>query len=422
MAALGLFLHEVRAFRGWTGAFVAGMAFFALDWGVSTWRWGVPWALLGHSQVDALGVAQLAVVGGVPLVSGLLAAIGCALWRAAELRSRESLGCTASCLAGWLALAAFGVPLAEWARPASPSDPAPEVELLMVQPNVPRGERWAEDLQESILRRTASFTERVLEGAKQTPTAILWPENLVTTPLESSPELASALQGWVDRLGVPVITGAARAARSAEPRRYRSSVLWLAPEEGLIAELDKTRAIPILESATEFPGARFVAGAFGGAADWKKVEEESVTGPLRGPFTVTPALCYEALFPGIVEARRAPESVAILNLADDSWTAGEMATRQLAAFATFRAIEQRLPLIRVAHGGLSVVVDELGRTVEALPLDSYASTTVLVSPKPPVTLQERLAILSLPLLAGLGVWWASRAWFARARGGTRDAS
>ena len=253
-----------------------------------------------------------------------------------------------------------GDSLAQWARPAGSGDRAEEVRLLLVQPNIPRGERWADELQLSILRRTALFTEQALREGATRPDAVVWPENLITTPLEESPEIGSALQAWVDRLGVPVITGAARRADPPDPLLYRSSVLWLQPETGRIAALDKARAVPILESANRFPGADAVAWAFGGAANWKKVEEVPSTGPLRGPFSLAPVLCYEALFPGLVRERRAPDSVAILNLADDSWTASEMATRQLTAYATFRAIEQRLPLIRVAHGGLSVVVDEYG--------------------------------------------------------------
>jgi apolipoprotein N-acyltransferase len=135
------------------------------------------------------------------------------------------------------------------------------------------------------------------------------------------------------------------------------------------------------------------------------VEEAEDAGPLRGGFTLTPVLCYEALFPRLVARRRSPDSVAIVNLADDGWVVGDTATRQLTAFASFRAIEQRLTLIRVAHGGLSVVVDPFGQRVETLPLDAYAATRVTVRATPPPTLLERIAIVALPAGTGLGVWW-----------------
>ncbi|MGH7338633.1 MAG: hypothetical protein ACREI7_13710 [Myxococcota bacterium] len=102
-----------------------------------------------------------------------------------------------------------------------------------------------------------------------------------------------------------------------------------------------------------------IARVIGEAALGPKVEEGPPPGPLRGPIAVTPVLCYEVLFPSIVASRRTPDSVAIVNLADDSWLPGDGASRLLVQLARFRAIEQRLPLVRVAHGGLSGVIDEI---------------------------------------------------------------
>jgi apolipoprotein N-acyltransferase len=141
------------------------------------------------------------------------------------------------------------------------------------------------------------------------------------------------------------------------------------------------------------------------------VEEAAALGSaLPAKFSITPALCYEVLFPQIVAARRSPDSLAILNLADDSWVRGETATRQLADFAAFRAIEQRVTLIRVAHGGLSAVVDPFGRTLLELPLDQWAHARVSVRASPPPTGSEKAALIALPLSTGGGVWWILAAW------------
>jgi apolipoprotein N-acyltransferase len=417
-ALLGGLVHACR--RRSAGARVLALALgvLAVEALASHWRWGLPWALLGHTQGAAPGVAQLAVVAGVPLLSALLAALNQAIALAWERGGRESTLALAGALAAaWLALAALGMPVAERAR--APSDSAHPVRLLVVQPNLPRGERWSKSHQRLHLKRIGSYTQRALELAGEAPDAILWPENLLTTPVDTNAELAAELRRWVDALGVPVILGAARGSRSRDPQRFRGSVLWMEPERGVVAAVDKQRAIPVLESASGSAAEGILAQLFGRAARWKKVEEAVETGPLRHGFTLSPVLCYEALFPGLVAARRPPESLAILNLADDSWVEGAMATRQLVAFSTFRAIEQRLPLVRVAHGGLSVVTDAFGRAVEELPLDAYAYTVVELVPSPPPTLAERAALLALPLTTGLGVWWLLR---LRRKGGRTHAT
>lgn len=144
--------------------------------------------------------------------------------------------------------------------------------------------------------------------------------------------------------------------------------------------------------------------AFEGPSRLPQVEEAQFAGPLRADFVVTAILCYEALFPGLVSERTSKDSLAIVNLSDDSWIPGNVADSQLLAASAFRAIEQRLTLIRVSHGGLSVVLDPFGIEVASLPPNQFAHMIVSVSKSPPPTLFEKVAILAIPVSVGLVVW------------------
>ena len=382
-----------------------GVAVFASEWLASTWSLGVPWALLGHAQLPLLGVAQLAVVGGVPLVSSAIAAVNVAL-AGAIVGDAGAWRLAGAGVSAWVALAVFGLPLAEWARPDAHTD-EPRHRFLVVQPDIPRGERWGEALQALNLKRVKTFVGGLDAEDVAEAQALVLPENLLTAPVDASPGLAGDLQGWVNELGVPLITGLALSPKALDPSLYRSSAVWLEPgTSGFERRVDKVRAVPVVEAEGGWL-AEMAGRLFGDAAAWKKVEEAREAGPLSGEFEVAAVLCYEALFPSLVADRRTPETAAILNLADDGWVAGDAATRQLTDYATWRAIEQRLPLIRVAHGGLSVVVDPFGRRTESLPLDTYAATTVTVQPLPPPTLGERGVILLLPVGAGGVVWWCT---------------
>jgi apolipoprotein N-acyltransferase len=369
---------------------------------ISRWSLGVPVALVGHSQHSVPGVAQLAVVAGVPLLSAWVVALNQAI--ALGVSGIQRTRRVAAALAGaWIGTALLGLPLAEATRPAA-SDAA-GVRVLIVQPVLRHRDRWIPELQLSNLDRVARYTDRALTADGGGVQAVVWPENLLTERLDLNPALAAALQGWVDEWQVPVITGLVRSPREPARRRYRSSVVWIEPGRGIAHAVDKARAIPVLESSRPLPGAKYLAALFGRSARWPKVEEVAASGPLRGSFTITPVLCYEVLFPQLVQQRRSPESLAIFNLADDSWVAGETATRQLADTATFRAIEQRLPLIRLAYGGLTRVIDEYGRTQLELPLDEWASADVAIARHAPPTYVERASLLALPIGLGCGVWW-----------------
>ena len=385
-------------------------AFFGLAqlWACTS-RWGLPVVLLGHSQLALPGVAQLAVVGGAPLVSTLLFATNVGLARAVEDR-RGGVPIAAACLAAWPAWAVFGLPLAQSLRPESSVGSRT---LLLVQPAVDREIRWKPAFQRVILDDVARQTAAALAKTRIRPDAILWPENLLTKPLARDPTLREQLDLSVDGWDVPVVTGLVRTTTGRESRRYRSSIVWWEPGAGEIASIDKVQAMPLVESSRNFPGRRLLAWLVGGAAGGPLADEAENAGPLTGTFTLTPALCFEVLFPRVVSARRSLDSVAIVNLADDSWVAGEVADAQLVAAAAFRAIEQRMTLVRVAHGGLSVVVDAYGRERMRLPVDVPAHALVHVVSTAPATVLERGSILALGVLPGVIVYLIGR-WTLRA--------
>ena len=383
-------------------AFALGACVFATEWMLGHAWWGVPWGLVGHSQRDALGVAQLALVGGIPAISMLLVAINTAIADAMRGR-RGAAGLAVAGVAAWLALAIAGLPVAEAARPATASR-QPSV-WLVVQPDLPRGERWAPELQALNLHRIRNTVARARAANPGRIDALVLPENLLTAPIDARPDLVAAIEGWVDELGVPVLTGLAFAASPPAADRFRSAAVWIEPGRGITARLDKVRAIPLIESARSFPGESWLAALVGGAADWGKVQEAKTASAFGGPTPVAPLLCYEALFPAIAARRRTRDIAALVNLADVGWLPSPAARRRLGQLTRFRAIEQRAPLVRVALGGPSLHVDPFGREVAARRGSTAHARRVVVTLSPAPRASERAALLALPLLA-----FAASAW------------
>jgi apolipoprotein N-acyltransferase len=383
---------------------------------ISTSPWGLPLLLLGHSQHSAPGVAQLAVVIGVAGISAFLFALNAAI-ASVFIDGRTGQRRAAGWAAAWLSVALGGLPLAQSFEPAMGSQSRT---LLIVQPDIPRSRRWDPAYQGMILEEIAAATSHALEESDIRPDAIVWPENVLTSPGVANNDLGRELQAHVDRWRVPVVTGLVRRARSKEPGRYRSSVVWWSPVSGQRDALDKVRAVPLIESSRPFWGRGAMTRIVGGAAKGPRVVEALAARPLRGDFSLATALCFEVLFPGVVADQRSPESVAIVNLADDSWVPGEIVDAQLIAAAAFRAIEQRLTLVRVSHGGLSVVIDRFGREIVSLEPDAVGHLFVEVAAAPPPPISEKAAILLLPVIAGLltcRLWSALIRHFATARHG-----
>ena len=80
-----------------------------------------------------------------------------------------------------------------------------------------------------------------------------------------------------------------------------------------------------------------------------------------------PLICYEAVFPQ--DLRAAPERADwILQITNDAWFGTVSGPFQHLAQAQLRAIEQGLPLVRVANTGITALVDARGRVVARLPM------------------------------------------------------
>ena len=374
------------------------LAFGAAEWGSERACWGLPLLLLGHSQPPESGVAQLASLVGVPGLSALLLAANGAMANGlagGRFERRWALGVG---LAG-LVLAGSGFAVArEWVgspgvvgavagdrlasgpcrplhRPLGGRPRADVRSFLLVQTDLPANHRWDPAYHAWALEAVLQETRRAIPVGEAID-LILWPESLLvrveTGKRSEKPNdpatrrLRDAVDGW----NVPVVGGLLRAAPDAGPGRYRNSVGWWSPGVGLRDTVDKVRAIPLVESGRSFPGRSILQALLFGTESGPRVAETSKGRALHGEFTLSPILCFEVLFPGLVAGRRDPESVALVVLADSSWLdAGvvEVLERQLERVAAYRAIEARLPLLRVSNGGSSLVLDRFGRRVARLP-------------------------------------------------------
>lgn len=386
---------------------VIAASVLTVDLARSHTSFGVPWALLGHSQWLQPGIAQLAVVGGVPLISALLTGVNAALAEilrpvATSPERRQAFWCAGAFAGACVACLVLGEPLARLARESMEGPRAPSVSLLAIQTNLLASARWDPDLQRSNIESLRALTERELERLGTQPALVVWPESVTTTAIDKRRALAEQVNSVADGLGVPLVLGALRSAPSRRPAFYRNSVLWIEPHGGIVADFDKTRAVPFVESNPGFPGASYLGEFLGNLPHGPRIEEMRADGPLRGTFELAIVLCYESIFPELVQDRRSPETLAVLNLANDSWLQSKSASLQEIAYTSFRAIEQRLPLVRVTDGGISASIDPYGRVLATVPFGTEGGLLIPVFRESTPTVRERV-VLSLLVVTGGGI-------------------
>ncbi|MBI1173298.1 apolipoprotein N-acyltransferase [bacterium] len=352
---------------------------------------GFPWALPSHVWIGT-PVAQVdALVGPFGLTLLTLAAAALA----APLRWRGiGLG---------LALPAAGWAYGAWVL-AQP-DPAPRgLTLRLVQPNAPQDAKWDPD-------HAQFFFDRLMTATAAPPAPggkvdlVIWPETALPYLIEDNPDLPAMISGAAH--GVPVALGLQRIARHGADVLGFNTLDVFGSGGALLASYDKHHLVPFGEYvplgdlAYDWLGIRAFAAQVGNAYTPGPGPVLLDLGPALGK--VLPLICYEAVFPQDLRVRGRADW--ILQVTNDAWFGTLSGPFQHAAQARLRAIEQGLPLARVANTGVTEMIDARGRITAALPFDTDGFLDVALPGALPAPPYARFGeVPALLLLAALGLW------------------
>jgi len=125
-------------------------------------------------------------------------------------------------------------------------------------------------------------------------------------------------------------------------------------------------------------------------------------------------ICFESIFSEF--GRRPIHSGAgfLVNITNDGWFGQTALPYQHAWQSVMRAVENRVPLLRVANNGVSMAVDANGRVLDRLPLFERGTIVCEVTPNPGGSFytEHGSVPLLLLLLGGACFLWLVQ-WSAR---------
>lgn len=344
---------------------------FAAFWTVGEWvrGWaftGFPWNPVGNVWAFSDAFLQFAAVGGV---------YGLSLLTVAAATLPAVLGDVAlpARLRKGLVLGACGVVLLLWAGGAwrlsgAADGDVPGVRLRLIQPNVAQRDKWKPELRVAHVRRLLRMS--LLARPGPAPTHVIWPETAFPLYLNRRTVRLASLARVVPPGGA-LITGAPRGSAGGASAGQVWNALHVIDGQGKIVSVyDKHHLVPFGEYVP-FRNLLGLVKLTAGRRDFSPGP-----GPVRlaipGAPAASPSICYEAIFPGRVtpagaEANERPRW--LLNLTNDAWFGRSSGPYQHFASARLRAVEEGLPMVRVANTGLSGIVDAHGRIRERSTLE-----------------------------------------------------
>lgn len=236
----------------------------------------------------------------------------------------------------------------------------PGIMLRLVQPAIPQADKWNPSQRQGHVIRQMAMSKRS-PGPAGPPTHVIWAETNVPFLLHTESELLSSLAAAVPP-GGDLIFGAPR--QTADGSVYNS--LFVVDGDGKVrGTFDKFHLVPFGEYVP-LRGILPLGKLVEGRGDFS-------AGP--GPTTLrvdglppfAPIICYEVIFSGhVIDPKDRPKW--ILNITNDAWFGPSTGPRQHFEQARLRAIEEGLPVVRVANTGISGVIDAYGRVRNKLDL------------------------------------------------------
>jgi apolipoprotein N-acyltransferase len=325
---------------------------------------GFPWDLPGASWIAGGPMSQIASVVGVYGLTWFTLAAAAALFVVRERRA--GLATAAGAIAVVAGLFAFGA-----ARLARPLPAATGPLIRIVQADVRQETKYDKDAFAGIVGRYLRLTTR---PAARTPDIVIWPEGAIPAAFEDylAPDTWTR-DAIVNALapGQTLILGGYRYGQGARDSAsiYNTQAVLLrgATDLKIEAFYDKYRLVPFGEfMPLDGLASRLGIKALVHVGDGFSAGARPAPLAVPGLPIMQPLICYEALYSGFTRAgalRTGKRAAWIVNISNDAWFGTGIGPRQHLNLASYRAIEEGLPMIRATPTGISGFIDAHGRLI-----------------------------------------------------------
>jgi apolipoprotein N-acyltransferase len=332
----------------------------ALEWIRAQALSGFPWASLGYSQYLNRPVIQIAEFAGVYGVSFALVlgnVVSAQLLYGILHRRWKGVGLP--CALAVLCLAAvwgYGGWRLHQTLKAAGSAPA-DLGVALLQGNIAQDLKWDRAAREAIF----SIYRRLTLDAAADPEVdlIVWPE--AATPFFFANDGAFQARQLLlaQEAGRPLLFGSPTYARDGDQDVMYNSAFLVGSDATVRGRYDKIHLVPFGEYIPLRRLLFFLDKLVQGIGDFRSGETYTVMAIPRGRLAVL--ICFEVIFPDLVRHFVRHGAQFLVNITNDAWFGYSPASYQHLSMVVFRAVENRLPIVRAANTGISAVIDPTGR-------------------------------------------------------------
>jgi len=393
----GLFaaiLNYALPVPGYRAMFFIPATWVTMEWFRSTLLGGFGWSLLAHSQSRNLPIIQIADITGAYGVSFIIVLVNAAIFltvkdiRAKKFKKIPYLLVTIFIL---YVSVAYGILRVKNIFTGQ------SIRVAVVQGNIPQDKKWDAEFAAEILSKYERLTK---DSSKEKPDLIIWPETSVPGYLGKEKVFSERLRALAESVRTQILAGAPT-EKGAEAAYYNSAILFSA-DGRVIDQYDKIHLVPFGEYLPLKAIFSFVEnfapspiGDFSPGRDYKVFKfmiergsaEKDIGWKLIKKVKFSCLICFEDIFPDMARKFVKNGAAFLVNITNDAWFGRSSAPYQHAQCSIFRAVENRVNVVRAANTGLSCFIDQKGRITDAVSsgnkelfIEGYRSRDIILTP------------------------------------------
>ena len=328
-------------------------AWVLLEYARSHLLTGFPWALLGYSQYLNLPVIQIADITGVWGVSFLVMMGNVLIYSVASRQSPVTEKMNKMVLPVLTIIVTLTYGNYQIHRRQETGDRRP-IKISVIQGNIPQELKWETEAAAFIVEKYSQLSK---EAARDKPDLIIWPEASSPGVLGEDTLIFEDIFSLAKTIKLPLLIGSV----SKKNEEYFNSALLIDSSGKITESYDKIHLVPFGEYVpfkkllpflkTLVPIGDIAAGE--GYSIFKI--------PPQNTFSVL--ICFEDLFPEISREFVKRGAGFLINITNDAWYKKTAAAYQHFQASVFRAVENRVFLLRSANTGVSGFIYPTGKII-----------------------------------------------------------
>jgi apolipoprotein N-acyltransferase len=334
-----------------------------------------PYAWLGYTQHEHPLIIQIASVAGAYGVSLLLAIFNSAvtawvlnlLYRSKNLHLRPIRPISNPWLVSLTAAATFltFITISYGVVVLSAPTKGKKLRVSVVQGNIEQAKKWDPKYAGFIMETYAELTRRAV---RDKPDLIVWPE--AATPRafgQDQKRVYSQVRQIAEEAGTPLLLGISSNEKFSQNHiqriEFRNSAFLFSPDP--LVKHQQYHKVRLLPFGEYLPYRKTIPWS------WIDVPKVESTTPGK-EFTVfqcptfrfSAPICWETLFPDLPREFVKSGAQFLVNITNEAWFGRSVGPQHYLISCVFRAVENRVYVVRCANTGISCFIDPYGRVVD----------------------------------------------------------